>query len=86
MDWEEAIWAPRWVHGRVDVGESLNSIRYESRLEAERLRVLSEEGETVPVSPWDELLGHAHVISVSGTGKAALAVADPRSDGSVGIP
>jgi gamma-glutamyltranspeptidase len=86
MDWEEAIWAPRWVHGRVDVGESLNSIRYESRMEAERLRVLSEEGETVPVSPWNELLGHAHVISVSGTGNAALAVADPRSDGSVGIP
>jgi gamma-glutamyltranspeptidase len=86
MDWEEAIWAPRWVHGRVDVGESLNSIRYESRMEAERIRALSEEGETLPVTAWDELLGHAHVISVRDSGNAAFAVADPRSDGSVGIP
>lgn len=86
MDWEEAIWAPRWVHGRVDVGESLDSIRYESRMDDEQLQALSREGDTVPVGAWEEFLGHAHVISIPGGSDIAFAVADPRSDGAVGIP
>jgi gamma-glutamyltranspeptidase/glutathione hydrolase len=82
--WEEALWAPRWVHGRWEPGDSGDIVRYESRLPDTDVALLAAEAEPVAVDAWDERMGHAHVISVRG--EVAFAATDPRSDGAVAIP
>jgi gamma-glutamyltranspeptidase/glutathione hydrolase len=81
LSWEQALRMPRWVHGRIAVGETTESIRYETGLDGAVIDALAAHGEMVPLGPWDESFGHCHVISVRDG--VAFGATDPRSDGQV---
>ena len=75
----EAVSAPRWVLGGLEVGSAEGIVRLEARL-ATRHRAFELQGFPVEtLSNFDEEVGQAQVIQVGPSG--FVAVADPRSDG-----
>jgi gamma-glutamyltranspeptidase/glutathione hydrolase len=71
----EALAAPRWV---VDPGDF--SIRIERRFPDEVVEGLRLRGHRLDVvGPWEDAMGHAHVIRLDGDGLTAAS--DPRCEG-----
>ena len=70
-----ALAAPRWV---VDPGDF--SVRIEDRFPAAVVAGLRRRGRRLTVlGPWEDCMGHAHVIRVDRDGLTAAS--DPRSEG-----
>jgi gamma-glutamyltranspeptidase/glutathione hydrolase len=82
---QEAVSAPRMLHGRFTLEDDPETLHVESDYDARTIDALRE---TVPglnvVPPRSERMGHAHAIAIE-PGGALTAGADPRSDGSAVI-
>ena len=81
QDPQEAIVAPRWYIDIQTAGRS--RVLVESRVKASVIRELRRRGHhVVRLGPYEEVMGHAQVISVEPSG-ALVGGADPRTDGHV---
>lgn len=81
VDMQAAVTAPRWVLGRT-WGAEITNLRLEDRFPpslAKALKAADHEVETV--GPFDDLMGHAGMISIDPRGVISAAT-DPRADGS----
>lgn len=80
QDPDAAVAAPRWLLGRT-WGSGTTSLKVESRLESGLVDRLSAAGHVVEiVGPWEDMMGHAGLVSLAPDGVMAGA-ADPRADG-----
>jgi gamma-glutamyltranspeptidase / glutathione hydrolase len=78
---QEAVSAPRILHGRFGAEDDPNELTVEATMGAEAIAELSQRGLDPQVAPeHEERLGHAHAIELASDGTLA-AGADPRSDG-----
>jgi gamma-glutamyltranspeptidase/glutathione hydrolase len=81
MDMQAAVTAPRWVLGRT-WGAQITNLRLEDRFPPSLAKALSAAGHEVEtVGPFDDLMGHAGMISIDLRGVISAAT-DPRADGS----
>jgi len=79
---QSAVSAPRWLLGRT-WGQSSETLKLESRFDANVMRDLSERGHDVEIiGAYDETVGHAGMIVRHADGMLEGG-ADPRSDGAV---
>jgi gamma-glutamyltranspeptidase/glutathione hydrolase len=80
MDMQAAVTAPRWVLGRT-WGAQITNLRLEDRFPPSLAKALTAAGHEVgTVGPFDDLMGHAGMISVDPRGVISAAT-DPRADG-----
>jgi len=80
MDVQEAIEAPRWLHGEAGPQRAGARLYVESRFGESAVEALKNMGhDVVTVGPWDDAMGHAQGVWI-GDGVYAGA-ADPRGDG-----
>jgi gamma-glutamyltranspeptidase len=78
---QEAVAAPRILHGRFYPDDDPTVLNVEERFGAEVIGELAARGHQPHVFPaYDERLGHAHAIELRPDG-TTLAGSDPRSDG-----
>ena len=78
---QEAIEAPRWLHGARVLGEDPNRLRIEPRYPEATRRALAALGHRVAeVEPWDLVMGFCHGIEVDDRSGALIGAADPRGD------
>jgi gamma-glutamyltranspeptidase/glutathione hydrolase len=82
MSPEEALHAPRWVVGGLELGAPSDTVNIESRLAAQAPRFAAHGMPTHLLGAWDEEVGHTHLIAIGDDGELAAAT-DPRADGSV---
>jgi gamma-glutamyltranspeptidase/glutathione hydrolase len=79
---QDAVAAPRVLHGRFLLEDDPDVLHVEADLEPATLASLRADVATLDVlSPRDERMGHAHAIALEADGTMS-AGADPRSDGS----
>jgi gamma-glutamyltranspeptidase len=79
---QDAVSAPRVLHGRFLLEDDVDVIQVEADLDPAALAALQAGDGRLEVLPArDERLGHAHAIAIAADG-AVSAGADPRSDGS----
>jgi gamma-glutamyltranspeptidase/glutathione hydrolase len=79
---QDAVSAPRLLHGRFALEDDPETLHVESDYGDETLDALRESvAELEVVPPRSERMGHAHAITIDADG-ALTAGADPRSDGS----
>jgi gamma-glutamyltranspeptidase len=84
MDAQSAVGAPRWLLGR-RWGEVTDTLKLESRFEANVVRELAERGHDVEIlQQFDEAMGHAGCIVRRPDG-VLEGGADPRCDGAVAV-
>ncbi|MFB3890283.1 MAG: gamma-glutamyltransferase [Candidatus Bathyarchaeia archaeon] len=85
MNIQEAIEAPRWVHGVLPppLGTSFDPLLYvEKRLPASSVETLRRMGHKVGLlEDWTWLVGHAQGIVIDSSSGAFMGGADPRGDG-----
>ena len=82
---EEAVSAPRVLHGRFLLEDDPETLHVEADLEPESLTALHETASRMHVvPPRSERMGHAQAITL-GAGGLLTAAADPRSDGSAAV-
>jgi gamma-glutamyltranspeptidase/glutathione hydrolase len=80
MDMQAAVTAPRWVLGRT-WGAQITNLRLEDRFPPSLAKALKAAGHEVElVGPFDDLMGHAGMISTDPRGIISAAT-DPRADG-----
>jgi gamma-glutamyltranspeptidase/glutathione hydrolase len=80
MDMQAAVTAPRWVLGRT-WGAQITNLRLEDRFSPSLVKALKAAGHEVEaVGSFDDLMGHAGMISVDPRGVISAAT-DPRADG-----
>lgn len=78
---QEAVCAPRWLHGR-SWGEAVNNVRLEARMDASVVAELRRRGHDVAVvAAFDDVMGHAGAIWRSPETSLLWGAADPRGDG-----
>lgn len=78
---QDAIEAPRWLHGRT-WGASSNDLKVESRVHESVLNELIERGHPVNVQPdYTDTMGHAGAILIDPNTGVKYGGADPRGDG-----
>lgn len=78
---QEAVAAPRVLHGRFFLEDDADRLLVESGLGEDAINALMARGYRVELAPaLDERMGHAHAIVVHHDGRVE-AGADPRSDG-----
>jgi len=78
---QEAVDAPRILHGRFYPDDDPTVLNVEERMGADVIAELAARGQEPNVLPgYDERLGHAHAIELRPDG-STLAGSDPRSDG-----
>jgi gamma-glutamyltranspeptidase/glutathione hydrolase len=78
---QEAINAPRWLHGRT-WGASSNDTKFEGRIPAEVTDELKKRGHPVKVvENYTDTMGHAGAILIDPTTKVRYGATDPRGDG-----
>jgi gamma-glutamyltranspeptidase len=75
----EAVAAPRWVLGGLEIGSAEGVVRMEGRIGSMRERFEQDGFETQLLSDFDEEVGQAQVIEAAAGD--FVAAADPRSDG-----
>ena len=81
MSVQQALDAPRWLHGRINVAEKLDSVRIESRTDPALVADLERRGHDVQViGAFDNLMGHAHAILIDSERGTLAGGADPRAD------
>jgi len=82
MNIQEAIEAPRWLHGRVEIGELEQVLNLEEGIRPAVVRELRRKGHRVRVlERWNEKFGHAQAIFIHPSSKVLMGGADPRGDG-----
>jgi gamma-glutamyltranspeptidase/glutathione hydrolase len=80
QDMQAAVTAPRWALGRRWGNEPMN-LKVESRFPPDFVDALVKAGHDLDVvEPFDELMGHAGMVSIDGRGVISGAT-DPRADG-----
>jgi oxamate amidohydrolase len=80
QDMQEAVNAPRWLLGRT-WGDDSTNLKLESRFDAAVVEALRSAGHDIQiVEAFDDLMGHAGMLSIGRDGLIAGA-ADPRADG-----
>jgi gamma-glutamyltranspeptidase/glutathione hydrolase len=78
---DEAVSAPRVLHGRFVLEDDPDVLHVESSYDADALAALAETEPSLNVVPaGDERFGHAHAITIGDGGDVSVGV-DPRSDG-----
>ena len=78
---QEAVSAPRILHGRFYPDDDPTVLNVEERMDPEVIDELTRRGHEPNVFPaYDERLGHAHAIELAADG-TTRAGSDPRSDG-----
>ena len=78
---QEALEAPRFLHGARVLGEDPKRLRLEPRLAEGTVRALTALGHDVQeVRPWDLVMGFCHGIEVDEHTGALVGAADPRGD------
>ena len=78
---QEAIEAPRWLHGARVLGEDPDRLRIEPRFAEATGRTLAALGHRVAeIEPWDHVMGFCHAIGVDEHSGALIGAADPRGD------
>jgi gamma-glutamyltranspeptidase/glutathione hydrolase len=78
---QQAIDAPRWLAGRVNVDETTDSVRIESRADAHLVRELARRGHDMLVlGPYESTMGHAHAIAIDRERGTLAGGSDPRAD------
>lgn len=78
---QEALDAPRWVHGRRVRGDDPQSLRIEARFAPEVASVLAARGHRVTVTaPFDSNMGFAQGILRDPESGGLMGAADPRGD------
>jgi gamma-glutamyltranspeptidase len=80
MDLQEAIEAPRWLHGDVGPQRAGARLYLESRFGEKVAHDLRQMGhDVVVVGPWEDVMGHAQGVWIDGD--LLIGAADPRGDG-----
>jgi gamma-glutamyltranspeptidase/glutathione hydrolase len=78
---QEAINAPRWLHGRT-WGASSNDTKFEGRIPADVTDELKRRGHPVKVvENYTDTMGHAGAILIDPATKVRYGATDPRGDG-----
>ena len=77
---QDAVSAPRWVVGGMDLGQPTNVAYLESRLGVEVRDSIRSRMSTTMLDAFDDTTGHTQVVAVGDAGELT-AGADPRSDG-----
>jgi gamma-glutamyltranspeptidase len=78
---QEAINAPRWLHGRT-WGASSNDTKFEGRIPAEVTAELQKRGHPVRVvEDYTDTMGHAGAILIDPVTNVRYGATDPRGDG-----
>ncbi len=84
MDVGEVLAAPRWLVGGMELHAG-RTVEVEARVPASVVGALAEAGfEPTVLAPFDEGVGHAHLIRVADDGSFEVAT-DPRADGAVAV-
>lgn len=80
MDLQEAIEAPRWLHGEAGPQTPGARLYLEARFGEDIARELRQMGhDVVVVGPWEDVMGHAQGVWIDGD--VLIGAADPRGDG-----
>ena len=78
---QDAINAPRWLHGRT-WGASSNDLKLEGRIPAAVVQELARRGHPVQVvDDYTDTMGHAGAIRIDPVTGVRYGATDPRSDG-----
>jgi gamma-glutamyltranspeptidase/glutathione hydrolase len=78
---QQAIDAPRWLAGRLNVDESGDSLRIETRADETLVRELRRRGhDVIPTTAYDSTMGHAHAIAIDRERGTLAGGSDPRAD------
>ncbi|MDK2821229.1 MAG: oxamate amidohydrolase [Clostridia bacterium] len=78
---QEAIEAPRWVHGR-SMADETSSLKMENRFDPSVIKELVQRGHDVSILPaWSSDVGHAQGIAIDYKNGVLMGGADPRGDG-----
>ncbi|MEC5343616.1 gamma-glutamyltransferase [Brenneria populi] len=78
---QDALNAPRWLHGRT-WGASSNDLKIESRVGMAAADELKRRGHPVKiVAPYTDTMGHAGAILITPKNRLMLGATDPRGDG-----
>lgn len=81
MSVQQALDAPRWLHGRINVEETTDAVRVESRMDPALIADLEKRGHDVkPIGAFENLMGHAHAIFIDYENGTLAGGADPRAD------
>ena len=81
MSVQQALDAPRWLHGRINVEETTDAVRVESRTDAALIADLQRRGHDVkPIGAYENLMGHAQAIVIDRDRGTLAGGADPRAD------
>lgn len=84
-DPQEAVAAPRALHGRFVLEDSPTTLHLERDLGTATIEALAASGHRIEIVPPEaERMGHAHAISIDPSG-AVKAGSDPRSDGDIRV-
>jgi len=83
---QEAVAAPRWVIGGVEVGEPDDTIRVEADVDPAAQAAFARAGmRAVPIAARSEWCGHAQAIAVDPVDGRLAAGSDPRADGRAAV-
>ncbi len=78
---QDAINAPRWLHGRT-WGASSNNLKIEGRVDEKVIRSLKQLGHPIKVvDDYTDTMGHAGAILIDASNHLLLGATDPRGDG-----
>lgn len=81
MSPQDAINAPRWLHGRT-WGAASNDLKIEGRVNPQVIAELRKRGHPVNVvADYTDTMGHAGAILIEPTSKMLFGATDPRGDG-----
>ncbi len=82
MNVQEAVEAPRWLHGSARAGDPPNLLNLEGRIPAGVVKSLEARGHTVKVQPpITQVMGSIQAIMIDPRTGALWGAGDPRADG-----
>jgi gamma-glutamyltranspeptidase/glutathione hydrolase len=82
MDVQAAVEMPRFVSGRLALGEVRDTLHVEARFPADSISELAKRGHVLDRwGDWNERAGHVHGIFIDPLHGSLVGGADPRSDG-----
>jgi oxamate amidohydrolase len=82
MNVQEAVEAPRWLHGGARTGDPPDLLNLEGRIAPEVVQTLETKGHKVKVQPaFTQIMGSIQAIMVDPKTNALWGAGDPRADG-----
>ncbi|BAM88931.1 gamma-glutamyltransferase [Bradyrhizobium oligotrophicum S58] len=82
LDIQEAIEMPRFLSGRLGLGEARDTLHLEGRFPEDAVGALLQRGHIINRwGAWNEMAGHAHSIALDPQSGTLAGGADPRRDG-----